>query len=135
MAIAIKFDESIGCYFVRWTGTITAEEYLSYYRIVLAKPWFRPDLNAIHDGRSAVMEFIQSDVLTMANTYDMVASMYGRGKGAILVSGVENKRLLSTFVGASVKAVGFFEIFDNYDDARAWVGLPKDYSDPFEDSW
>ncbi len=135
MAIAFRFDEAVGCYFVRWTGTITAEEYRSYYRIVLDKPWFRTGLNAIHDARNAVNEFMQSDVLTMANTYDMVASMYGEGKGAILVSSVEDKQLLGTFVGASVKAIGFFEFFDNYDDARAWVGLPEDYSDPFEDTW
>ena len=135
MAIAIKFDESVGCYFVRWTGAITAEEYQSSYRIVFAKPWFKTGLNAIHDNRNAVMEFVRTDVLTKAHTYDMVASVFGEGKGASLVSSVEDKRLLETFVSASVKAKDMVKIFVNYDDARAWVGLPEDYPDPSEDAW
>ena len=135
MAFAIKFDESVSCCFFLWTGTVTAEEYLTYYRKVLAEPWFRKGLNAIHDRRDAVLEFVQSDVLTQANTWDMIASVFGESKCAVLVSGVEDKRLLETFVGASMKAVGLVKIVENYDDARAWVGLPEDYPDPFGDAW
>ena len=135
MAMTIKFDEAVGCYFVRWTGTVTAWEYSSYRGIVLARPWFRKGLNDIHDTRNAVLEFTRTDVLIEANSYDMIASAFGDGKGAVLVSGVENTRLLRTLVGASVKAQGFIKFFDNYDNARAWVGLPEDYPDPFEDAW
>ena len=135
MSFAFKFDEAVGCYFVRWTGTITAEEYNSYFKIVLAKPWFQQGLNDMHDARDAVIEFMRTDVLLQAHTYDMVASAFGEAKSAVLVTGAENMRLMRTFVGASVEAKGFVETFDNYDDARAWVGLPEDYPDPFEDAW
>ncbi len=135
MAIAIKFDEAVGCYFIRWTGTITAKEYLSHFRIVLDRPWFRKGLNAIHDRRNAVLEFVLKDVLTKANTYDMIALAFGETKRAVLVSGVEDMQLMRMFVSASKKAMGVVEYFDSYDDARAWVGLPEDYPDPFEDAW
>ena len=65
----------------------------------------------------------------------MVASVFGEGKGAILVSGAEDMRLLRTFVGASEKARGVIDFFYDYDDARAWIELPEDYPDPFEDEW
>ena len=135
MAIAIKFDEAAGCYFVRWTGAITAEEYQSHFRTVIAEPWFRKGLNEIGDWRNGVIGFTRTDILTKAGTYDMIASAFGESKGAVLVSGVEDKLFLSTFQGASVKAIGVVKFFLNYDDARAWVGLPEDYPDPFEDTW
>ena len=135
MAMAFKFDEAVGCYFVRWTGTITAEEYQSHFRVVHAKPWFRKGLNAIHDRRNAVIGFERADVLTKARTFDMIAPAYGDIKSAVLVSGAEDMRLMSAFVGASVKAQGSVDYFDNYNDARAWVELPEDYPDPFEDAW
>ena len=65
----------------------------------------------------------------------MIASVYGGIKSAVLVSGAEDMRLMSAFVGASVKAQGSVDYFDNYDDAKAWVGLPEDYPDSFEDAW
>ena len=40
-----------------------------------------------------------------------------------------------TFVGTSRKSQSLVEIFDNYEAARAWVGLPHDYPDPFEEVW
>ena len=82
MAIAIKFDEAVGCYFVRWTGNVTAEEYHSEYKMVVNQPWFRKGLPAIHDRRNATMEFTQMDVLTKAGTWDMVASIFGEGIAA-----------------------------------------------------
>ena len=135
MAMAIKIDEAVGCYFVRWAGTVTAEEFQAYYRIVFAEPWFREGLNVIHDGRNAVIEFSRTDVLDSAHTYDMVASAFGDCRIAKLLTDAEETRLLQTFIGASAKAKGVVEIFDNYDDARAWVGLPEDYPDPFKDEW
>ena len=135
MAIAFKFYEAAGCYFVSWTGTIPVDEYYSYFRTVIAKPWFRKELNVIHDLRSAGMESVRANVLTKSLAYDSVASEFGDGKGAVLVSSVEDKGFLSLFVTASVKAKGLVESFDNYDDARAYVGLPEDYPDPFEDEW
>ncbi len=50
-------------------------------------------------------------------------------------SGAEDMQLLSTFVGALAKAQDSHGYFDNYEAARAWVGLPDDYPDPFEDEW
>ena len=116
-------------------GTITAGEYHSYYRIILARPWFRAGLKRIHDSRDAVMAFTPTDVLSQAKTYETVAASFGEDRGAIIFSRTEDKRLLQTFLGASVKAQGFVKIFDNYDAARAWVGLPEDYGDPFQDTW
>ena len=49
--------------------------------------------------------------------------------------GAEDMQLMKTFAGASVKARGSVEYFDNYDAARAWAELPEDYPDPFEDTW
>ena len=135
MAITIIFDEAVDCYFVRWTGTITSAEYQSSYRIILGRPWFRTELNVIHDWRNAVMEFTRTDVLAKANTFDTVASAFGEIISAVLVSGAEDKQLMSAFVDASVKAQGSVEYFDNYDAARAWAELPEDYPDPFEDTW
>ena len=135
MAMTIIFDEAVDCYFVRWTGTITSAEYQSSYRIILGRPWFGKDLNVIHDWRNTVMEFTRTDVLAKANTFDTVASAFGEMISAVLVSGAEDKQLMSAFVGASVKARDSVEYFDSYDDARAWVGLPEDYPDPFKVAW
>ena len=135
MAIAFKFDEAAGCYFVSWTGTIPVDEYYSHFRTVIAKPWFRKELNVIHDLRNAGLESVRANVLTKSLAYDSVASEFGDGTGAVLVSGVADKRFLSLFVTASVKARGLVESFDNDDDARTWAGLPEDYPDPFEDAW
>ena len=135
MSYTFKFDEAVGCFFVRWTGTITAGEYHSIYRMARGQPWFREGLKRIHDSRNAVLAFTPTDVLSQARTFDVVAPEFGEVRGAIIMSRAEDMVLLRTFVGASEKAQTFVKIFDNYDDARAWAGLPEDYPDPFEDDW
>ena len=82
-----------------------------------------------------MFEITLADVFTKADTYDMVARAFGDGKGAFLVSEAQDMRLWRKGIGASVEARDLVKIFDNYDDARAWVGLPEDYPDPFEDEW
>ena len=53
MAMVFKSDEAVGCSFVRWTGTVTAEAFQSNDRTVFTEPWFRKGLSVIHDGRQA----------------------------------------------------------------------------------
>ncbi len=72
--------------------------------------------------------------VTKANIDDIVASAFGEGNGAILVRSGADMRLLKRGLGASVESCGLVKILYNYDAARAWVGLPEDYPDPFEDA-
>ncbi|MFP6742717.1 MAG: hypothetical protein VCD33_14020 [Alphaproteobacteria bacterium] len=116
-------------------GTITAGEYHSYYRIIVASPWFRAGLKRIHDCRGAVMTFTPTEVLSQASTYDTMAAAFGEDRGALIFGGAEGTKLMRAFLDASTKVQGFVEIFDNYADARTWVGLPEDCPDPFVDAW
>ena len=78
------------------------------------------------------IEIGRADTLTMADAYDLVAPAFGEGRGAILVNGSDDMRLLKRGVGASAKARDLVRVFYNYDAARAWLALPEDYPDPFE---
>ena len=51
----VAFDESVGCYFVEWTGTVEADNLKAFYHDIAVQTWFRPGLNGLHDFRTAAI--------------------------------------------------------------------------------
>ena len=50
MPKTIRFDHSINCFFIRWTGRVHVEDVISYFREIVRHTEFRSGMNALHPG-------------------------------------------------------------------------------------
>lgn len=134
MPKAIRFDQPINCFFIRWLGQVHVEDMITYLREIVRHTEFRSGINALHDCRDAVVEQSQEDLDAIARRYTEVRPAFGDGKVAALVRSdlsFDAARLFLTLADLKPRLMG---VYRDYEPARAWLGLPADYVDPFEAS-
>ncbi len=131
MAKTIRFDHSINCFFIRWTGRVHVEDVISYFHEIVRHTEFRSGMNALHDCRDAVVEQSQEDLDTIARSYTEVRPAFGDGKVAVLVRSDLSFDAARVFLTLADLKPGLMGVYRDYELARAWLGLPADYVGPF----
>ena len=126
------FDESVGCYFIEWSGTVEADEWQAWFREIANYPRFRKGLNGLHDLRQAAFRLDQQELLRVADILRMTEPMYGAGRVANVVPDEKSRALMQSFLSIARSLERSRKIFTSYEDAKAWLGLPVDYVAPFE---
>ena len=130
MPKTIRFDHAVGCYFVRWTGRVHAEDVISFFGEIVRHPEFRFGMNALHDFRDAVVDLSQEDLDAIARSYAEVRPAFGDGKVAFLVTSDLSFDAARFFLTLADLEPGLIGVYRDYELARAWLGLPAGYEDP-----
>lgn len=125
----IIFDESVGCYFVEWTGTVEVEDLRAFLHNIAVQSWFRPGLNGLHDFRTADLRIIQSEISVIADTLTMLERMFGKGRVANVVVDDPVARKLDAFGWARERDR---RVFTDHATAKEWLELPEGYVGPFD---
>ena len=124
------FDESADCFFIKWVGTIEADEWHAWFDEMAGLPWFRPGLNGFHDLRQAHINLGRAKSWMVADILQKTKLMFGEGRVAHLVADHVNYSLLQSYFSVTSAPERPRKIFMSYDDAKSWLGLPADYVDP-----
>ena len=133
MQYILKSDDDLGCIFIRWRGTFSKEEGSAYYREVAELVGFQQGSHLFHDARLGDVDVPASEIRNVAEAASPKLESDIVRKVAILVSsdvGFGMMRMLATIrerPGLSLN------VFSDLEEAKAWLGLPVDVGDPFED--
>ncbi len=130
----IAVDETVNCFFVRWTGVVKAGELRSFFFNIARLPWFRPGLNCLTDMRQADFRVSQSEAWAVADMRRLVGEMFGTGRVACVVGDQRTHNLVCAFDAVTSSPERPSDIFRDSETAKAWLGLPADYVGPFDDS-
>ncbi len=131
MRKTIRFDHPVGCYFAMWTGRIHAEDVISFFGEIVRHPEFRSGMNGLHDCRDAVFDHSQEDLDAIARSYAEARPAIGDGKVAVLVKADLRFDAARVFLTLADLKPGLMGVYRDYEQARAWLGLPVDYVGPF----
>ena len=126
----ISFDETVGCYFVEWTGTIDVAEIGTYYKELSNQPWLRPNMKALHDFRKAVLNLSHDDIYNTVNYYRETLSSIGDSRRSILVASDVTFGLSRIFAALADHLPGDFLVSQDVENSKNWLSLPLDYALP-----
>jgi len=126
----LHFLPEYGCYAVRWTSNLSGESLVAHWRDIVERPEFKPDFAALHDLRGVEVRPGKQGAVEVGEIYRRdVEPRVGFGRAAILVASAD----------AFDYAVHLVELLElegaliGYDEreAKAWVGLPRDFTLPY----
>lgn len=119
-----------GCYVVRWTARITKDTSIEHWRDLVERPEFTPELAALHDFRAADVHPDRKGTIEVGHVYRReIEPRVGFGRVAIMVATGEA-------FAAAERLINLLELdgtLISYDesDAKAWIGLPRDFDLPY----
>ena len=133
MPYIIKSDDALGCIFIKWRGTFSAEEGFAQYRETAQLESFQQGSHLFHDARLGDFNIPNSEIRKVAEAPSPKVDSNNVRKVATLVS--------SDLAFGMMRALGAFrerpglelKVFRDLEEAKAWLGLPADLGDPFED--
>ncbi len=133
MPYILKSDDALGCIFIRWRGTFSSEEGAAHYREIAEYESFQQGSHLFHDVRLADVDVPASEIRNVATAASPNVTAKTVRKVAILTSsdlGFGMMRMLSSM---RERPGLVLNVFRDLEEAKAWLGLPADLGDPFED--
>ncbi len=133
MPYILKSDDALGCIFIRWSGTFSSEEGAAHYREIAGYESFQQGSHLFHDVRLVDVDVPASEIHKVAvaaspkvdpNTVRKVAILTSSDLGFGMMRMLAMMRELPELV---------LNVFRDLEEAKAWLGLPADLGDPFED--
>ncbi len=133
MPYILKSEDALGCIFIRWRGTFSYEEGAAHYREIAGFESFQQGSHLFHDVRLADVDVPASEIQSVAEAASPKVTANTVRKVAILTSsdlGFGMMRMLALMRERPGLALN---VFRDLEEAKAWLGLPADLGDPFED--
>ncbi len=133
MPYILKSDESLGCIFIRWSGTFSSEEGAAHYREIAGYESFQKGAHLFHDTRLVDVDVPTSEVQKVATAASPKVEPDVVRKVAILASSDVGFGMMRMLASMRERPGLVLNVFRDLEEAKAWLGLPADLGDPFED--
>jgi hypothetical protein len=129
----LKSDDGLGCIFVRWKGTFSSEEGAAYYREIVGHESYQNGSHLFHDIRLVNADVSISEIEKVARAGPRDAAPSIVRKAAILASSDLGFGMMRMLASMREHPGLTLSVFRDLEEAKAWLGLPADLGDPFED--
>ena len=133
MPFDINSVADLNCIFILWSGRFSRVEVDAYVREAAALPGFQGTASLFHDFRRVDLNIPSAEMRSASRADLPPCHPETVRRSAILVSSkmaFGMSRILATFrTGPGL----VLEVFDDLEDAKAWLGLPAGIGDPFAD--
>ncbi len=133
MPFILKSDDTIGCIFIKWRGTFSAEEGFAQYREVGQLAGYQQGAHLFHDARLVDFNVPDSEIRKVAQPPPPQANSNVVRKVATLVSSDLGFGMMRVLSAIRERHGLELRVFRDLEEAKAWLGLPADIGDPFED--
>lgn len=133
MPYRIKDDKELGCVFVRWRGTFSAQEGAAHYREVTERESYRGGGSVFHDCRLVNADVPMSEIEKVALSGPHPTNTTNVRKVAILASSDLGFGMMRMLAALRERPGLILNVFRDLEEAKAWLGLPADIGDPFDD--
>lgn len=133
MRPAYTIDLEHGCIFIKWSGVVTAYDFINFNRELVQDPDYRSGLDRLVDLRRMKGEATFDEIDEMAT--EMIEkrdSIEGHRKVAVLVGREVHYGFARMYDAMSDQTSTTVSPFRKLDEAVAWLGLPETLGDPFE---
>ncbi len=133
MPYILKSDDALGCIFIKWHGTFSYEEGSAYYREIAKLEGFQQGSHLFHDVRLVDVDVPTSEVRSVATAASPKVKANIVRKVAILTSSDFSFGMMRMLALMRERPELVLNVFRDIEEAKAWLGLPADLGDPFED--
>ncbi len=133
MPYILKSDDALGCIFIRWSGTFSSEEGAAHYREIAGYESFQKGAHLFHDTRLVDVDVPTSEVRKVATAPSSKVDPDVVRKVAILASSDLGFGMMRMLAVMRERPGLVLNVFRDLEEAKAWLGLPADLGDPFED--
>ena len=133
MPFILKSDDALGCIFIRWRGTFSYEEGVAHYREIARYESFRQGSHLFHDVRLADVNVPVSEIREVARAESPKVKSDNVRKVAVLAQSDLGFGMMRMLAAMRERPGLILNVYRDLEDAKAWLGLPADLGDPFED--
>ena len=133
MPYILKSDDVLGCIFIRWSGTFSSEEGAAYYREIAGYEGYQKGSHLFHDGRLVNADVPSPEIHKVARGGPQNADPNIARKVAILAPSDLGFGMMRMLALMREQPGLTLNVFRDLEEAKAWLGLPADIGDPFED--
>jgi len=133
MPYILKSDDALGCIFIRWRGTFSSREGAAHYRELADYKSFQQGSNLFHDVRLANTDVASSEIREVATARSQNLDPDIMRKVAILAPSDLSFGMMRMLAAMRERPGLVLDVFRDLEEAKAWLGLPADIGDPFED--
>jgi hypothetical protein len=133
MPYILKSDDALGCIFIRWSGTFSYEEGAAHYREIAGYESFQQGSHLFHDIRLVDVNVPAVEVRKVAMAASPKVDPNIVRKVAILASSRLGFGMMRMLASMRERPGLVLNVFRDLEKANAWLGLPADLGDPFED--
>ncbi len=133
MPYILKSEDALGCIFIRWSGTFSYEEGAAHYREIAGYESFQKGAHLFHDTRLVDVDVPTSEVQKAATAASPKVDPAIVRKVAILASSDVGFGMMRMLASMRERPGLVLNVFRDLEETKAWLGLPADLGDPFED--
>jgi hypothetical protein len=133
MPYILKSENALDCIFIRWSGTFSYEEGAAFYREIAGYESFQQGSHLFHDVRLADVDVPSSEIHSVATAASPKVNANIVRKVAILTCSDLSFGMMRMLALIRERPGLVLNVFRDLDEAKAWLGLPADLGDPFED--
>ncbi len=133
MPYILKSEDALGCIFIRWRGTFSYEEGAAHYREVAEFESFQQGSHLFHDVRLVNVDVPASEIQSVAKAVSPKVTANTVRKVAILTSSDLGFGMMRMLALMRERPELVLNLFRDLEEAKAWLGLPAELGDPFED--
>ena len=133
MPYILKSNDALGCIFIRWSGTFSSEEGAAHYREIAGYESFQRGSHLFHDARLVDVGVPTSEIEKVATAASPKVDSGVVRKVAILASSDVGFGMMRMLASMRERPGLVLNVFRDLEEAKAWLGLPADLGDPFED--
>ncbi len=130
MAHTYLIDPKLRCIFVRYWDRVDAKELGQVRREIEADPDFGPGMNRVWDERDCTIDISHEDLARLAGIWAQSSANHGPRKLAYLVKDDLSWGFNRVFEAYRNNPELTYKLFRDYDEAKAWLGLPGHLPDP-----
>ncbi len=133
MPYILRSEDALGCIFIRWSGTFSYEEGAAYYREIAGYESFQQGSHLFHDIRLVDVNVPAVEIRKVATAASPKVDANIVRKVAILTSSDFSFGMMRMLALMRERPELVLNVFRDIEEAKAWLGLPADLGDPFED--
>lgn len=133
MPYSIRSHDNLGCICIKWSGAFSAAEGAAYYREIADHEDYRRGASLFHDVRLVDADVPSTEIRKVALGGPRDASPSGVRKIAVLAPADLTFGMMRMLAAMRERPGLELSVFRDLEDAKAWLELPADLGDPFQD--
>jgi hypothetical protein len=129
--ITYRFDHKLNCFLLRCIGEVTNNEVVAVADGAFRDERIKPGHLRLHDMRAMTGPRTAGALTQFSRLVIQHEPAKPPWRAAIVVSTEIDYGMIRIFIGNLGAAGDAWQAFREMDDAKRWLGLPEDISDPF----